>query len=474
MERLRTWASWRGTQPNTPTILHTDIKTVGILQQSILPLNWDSFRNSDSRAVWCIDSLDEASQGSRAPLAIAQALRNLSQAERSRIGLMVTCRENELPPQFTEQIEQLLVEKCRRLRIAAPGRNVAEAICSGPERLDRVLAIIQRSELQDLAEHPAALKWLAHRDGLEVETRAGVWQGVIGELLEQPFQGETPAISRHEDRFLAAARIAFMLEFGDFEEIRLAGPSSSGANPSLESLFQPSEDRELTAAREAVRSGLFQQLGGNIRIRNRHLREWLTSWQLSQLADPVRWEQIREMLGGDDPSDARGNSLSHLLLEVLARENQEASNPDLVAWLQTRQARHVENLLSNLFGAAANSPASIASPELVKRIARLAPRSVFDIALRSHTANWVALSATSKDLAFWIAEALGSQSLVEVAKKSLNDPTEAEAVRVAALRYLATLKEPLDLLAMAKATRSHPTPNARLLSNILHTPEPAC
>ncbi len=465
LDRLRIWLAWRG---DGPTLLHTDIKTIGILQPTILPLNWESWRNSRNQGVWCIDALDEASQGSRAPRAIVQALSGLSPEARTRINLLVTCRENELPPQFAEQLQQLLNCECRTLRIAAPSRREAEEICGSSAALVQVLDTIQRSSLQDLAEHPAALRWLAQRDVVERETRAGVWRGVIGELLDQPFHGEAAALSRHEDRFLAAARIAFMLEFGDFDEIRLSGSVRSGRNPSLESLFQSSEERELEAAREAVRSGLFQQLGGNIRIRNRHLREWLAAWQLRELAEPNRWEQIREILGGDDLSDTSGNSLAHLLLEVLAEEARGTRSPELVKWLEERQTRYVENLLSGLLKAASDASFSIASSDLVKRIVRLAPKFAFDVALRAHTRNWGTLSSTSKDLAFWIAEALASPSLIDVAKSSLDDSAEKEAARIAALRYLDTLDEPVDLLATAK--RMHESAldrSPRLLSYVL-------
>lgn len=446
MKELVQWGEQQG------FFLHTDVRALGNLVQGP-PRNWDAWRTSTANAVWCVDAIDEATDGTKAYLGVAQMVEDLQKEERDRLRLLVSCRENERPPDFVERVSRVMGPPLQ-VRIAAPSWREAEAICGGTNRLTAVLRCMERNSMQELAEHPAVLKSLAANiDGLPQLDRARAWRSVIEGLLVQPFgEGKLPP-GRREDRFKAATRVGFMLHFGNFDVVSTAGPTISLHGPHVEHLFSESEGALLDGVRAAIRSALFQPVAGAYRIRHRHLREWLAAWELLTLGDRDRWEQVRELLGGDN---FRRDLVptAHALSDILGGRPEMS---ELRKWLVATISQHAEHLLAGLFEAAQGAPVSIASRDLLKQVVHQVPLGALNNVLKRQAEDWSSLSPAVKDLVFSLAEVVRSPSVHDAAKRSLNDSSEDEDVRTTALRYLVSTGETIDLRALISRERDRET-----------------
>ncbi|MFZ5438938.1 MAG: hypothetical protein ACOZQL_02960 [Myxococcota bacterium] len=420
----------------------------------VAPAGLERWKHGRAPGVWCIDALDEAPQSSRAAFAVADAWQRLKDEHQDRLNLLVTCRENEVPEKGLERIRATVGREWMRVRIAPPTFEVAAEICGGTEGLRRALTLIETAGLWELAQHPAALRFLArHPFDAEEVTRAKVWRGAIEEVLDAGFELRSRPHSTLSERFRAAARLAFMLEFGPSEWARCGGGDSRA--PLLSEAFGPREVREILAAEEVVLSALFVRSGERVRIASRHLREWLVAFQVLELCGPDRWAQVRQVI-----RDRSRPTLAESILEVVGVHN---VNRELVDWLAA--TARVE-FFAHAVAAADLAPIGLASPQVVRRIVVATPRQQLERELLDGSNKWNEHKRGGKELMLWIAAQASSRVFIDIAQSTLTDAHEDHHVRTAALGYLKHIGAKIDWREKAE-TISQQEGSSRLLANVL-------
>lgn len=417
-------------------VLFTDLRG---LEDRLEPPGWTEWTNEGGPRLWLVDSLDE---NSKAHATMLNLIKRLPQTRKSELNILVSCRENEIPPGFASDISAALGAKCRELLIAPPDRAEAERIC-GADKLEKVLSAIRTKDLREASGQPAVLKWLANLSPSELQqaSKATLWRGIIHALLEPkpPALGERADLPSLEVRFRAASRIAFFLEFGDFPSIRAAGSDVLTVTPTIDELFPTTEDQASSlriAAFHVLRTNLFRPLGDGFRIHHRHLREWLVAFELARM-QPL---QIEELIGnGSGHLDALRARIGEALSELRPPEETKVWLAGELNQFKESLKETVGDFLSRFLKATEKAPYGI-DPTLVIQQLRAVDRKTLDEALTEAAAEWETLTNKQRVTLLQIAQELESRALAQYAQASLTTPSVPESLGEQAVEYLESIE----------------------------------
>lgn len=261
------------------------------------PSWWERWKACEDEAVWIVDGLDEDARKDRQSFKILQLLQG-AEGARARLHLIALCRTNEIPDRFEKGLEDLYGAwspdhplGLRRLRLAGLDRETARTHV-GQSRFDRVCQLIRSNDLQALAPLPAALTFLARKDG-ENLTKADVWEGVLKDLLREKRDDlARPSFKAEvEGRFAVARKLAALATFCDIEPIQ--------PDVGLERVFPEAvHGYEVlrVAAREAWKASIFERADRGYRFSQDHVRQWLTAFALREMT----LLQLRPLLSRED------------------------------------------------------------------------------------------------------------------------------------------------------------------------------
>lgn len=432
------------------------------------PQGWGEWRATGGPTTWFIDSLDESDA---APNRVLTLVRTLDAPRRSELSIFVSCRENEVPPTFLGELGNLLGSVVTEVRIAPPDLREARAICGVDETVfSSMLDAIHRNDLRELAEQPAALKWLASQgDSISNQSATKVWQGVIEGILEAAARRPGERLSPLLHRFRAAARLAFFLEFGDFDRVRTSGTNALAQHPSVDALFANNDHGEpgqrlLQPVYEVIRSGLVRPANGGLRIHHRHLREYLAAVQLQEL-DPL---QVEELLGdGDGGLDQGRRRIAEALLDLAPDDRVRQWLASHLLPLQHQQTSTVDGHFTRVLDEVERSPWGLhAHEQVIKQLAALdgseLDRTVSRFARDAK--DWSRLTEKQRVFLYSVAERVRTKTLIERAREELESKTDLRS-KEDAFEYLTRVGEAPDLPRLARKVSVDKEP--RLLAKVL-------
>lgn len=420
----------------------------------VKPLWWDGWAEGGSQARWIVDAIDEDERsGDRRIDEILGLLEELDEA-RSRLHVLFFCRESEVPPAFLKRAERLFgtwspsrPTGLRRLRLAGLDRESARALV-GADSFERVCRVIEASGLRELAALPAVLEHLKESPSAEPLDRVAIWRGVLRDLLcQRPDRpGFAPSGVEAEDRFEVVQWLSAVLTFSSQRELRV---------PDLESLI-PSEVPQFRllreAAREALRTAVFEPAGSGFRFAQDHVREWFAAFALRDMP-PLR---ARPLLtdGSGAPNPAHAG-----ILDLLARIGNDA----LRSWIEQAHGgmappsgalpwtlAEALRALDTLQGLSRTSPWGLAlwDEERLGRIA--APGLGEEIARRLDAP----LSPPEQELLLDVALATGAAEALGPALRIVRDEGQSPRARVLAADLLVRLAADGQLASLEPWVRS--------------------
>ena len=254
--------------------------TIGLALQR---LGWDEWVASGAQASWIVDSLDEGEliQANVHQL-ILHDLRSLDESVRSRLRVIIFCRETDLPEPLLAGLASLYPDSFAAVELLPLTESGARYLL-GQTTFDRVLATIKKFGLQSVASYPAPLKYI-ERHLNEQLTAAGIWEGVLKELLEEKSEHRAKrgfAFPGTEERFAAAKHLACVMTFAGIARVVATEQDKSGL-PLGELVREqihglgPSH----LAAQCAIQSTMFT--AG--RFSQKHLRERMCALALNDMA----------------------------------------------------------------------------------------------------------------------------------------------------------------------------------------------
>jgi hypothetical protein len=258
--------------------------------RSIEPGEWPQWRDGKDQAAWIIDSLDEGELlQPNISTEIIRLIKELDNAARQRLKVVVFGREAEIPQRFVEFLHKQYAVGFQDVELMPLDRDNARHMVG--EQFDAVLSVIESRRLQGVCSIPAALRFIAdHRDDADLSEEA-VWRGVLENLLRE--KAKTPGRkarnqSEIDQLFGAAKRIAVILTFSDFDAL---GNEESTSLPSVGQLFN-SDTRPgkatVAAARDAVQTEMFSRG----RFAQKNIREWMCAFGLEDFG----LERLRVLL----------------------------------------------------------------------------------------------------------------------------------------------------------------------------------
>ena len=399
---------------------------------------WTEWKASTRAVTWCVDALDEGEE--RRPhvgRALTGLLLKLSEEERARLRLLVTCRGNEVPPDFVRELAEALctTEVEAVLELAPVDSREAEAICGGQEALERVKERIRTCNLKEIAGSPAVLRELARiQPEAASTTEADIWRSLLKDLLVKPVRHRVQRPQAElESRFLAAQRLGLLLTFGDFDEVVDEEPFAPG--PSLEAVFANVPEL-LPAARDACRSTMFQLSRVGFRIHHRHVREWLAAFALDGLEKRGGGEKARALLSGHDGRLSKTHATIATLLQPL-------THAELGQWLKDELTNIGAELLEGLFVAARKAPFQLSFQRA--ELSLLAGKPGIEALLEHKASQLSSLSTPELSLLLQVSLDLRFGGLRTIAIDLALDDKAAYPVRVDAVQYLSALGTPDDL-----------------------------
>jgi hypothetical protein len=304
--------------------------------QPLAPPWWPEWRDSDHKATWIIDSLEEGQRRDAGLCpSLIQLLEELSPDRRQRLRLVAFAREGDLRqvyPELEGKLRAIFGEDFLVADLLPLGVDNARDLLrqSGGDDAgwERVLGLIRRNHLQRLAGYPAVLSFLSRQRASATLSVSDVWEGVLQKLLEELHyhSQSTPFHAELERRFAASARIAAVLTLSGHEElVEEQGLASSiaGPRPTLSQVIPvpepPHQKATQAAAAEALRSAMFRPTGEGHRFLHRNVRDWMAAFGMSRL----RLAQLRPVLQATPgalgvPASIRPelSDLARLLIEV--------------------------------------------------------------------------------------------------------------------------------------------------------------
>jgi hypothetical protein len=364
---------------------------------------------------------------------------------------------NEIPAGFLERLDRLFGEwrpdrpqGLRRVRLAGLDREEARQII-GLDRFEHVCRLIRESRLAELASLPIVLEHLRQKE-IESLTQEEVWRGVLEGLLRDKRGRERPF--EIEDCFGVVQRIAAVLTFSGRRGLGIDAPGPR--SPDLETLLPPNqpEFRILRqAAREAVRTAVFERTEDGFRFAQDHVREWFAAFALREMS----LVRVHPLL--TDESGAP-NPLHRGLMGILA-------------WISPN--REVRDWIVEAHGGVA--PPSDAAPwsleqaiQALDRLQDLARSSAWGLDLwREERLGHFAVPGMGPEIArrldlplqpreqqllLDLARAIGAPEAVQTAVRLLQEPSQDERVRVLAAELLDQLGAEEDLEPLSQWARS--------------------
>ncbi|MES1242587.1 MAG: hypothetical protein ABUT39_13315 [Acidobacteriota bacterium] len=422
---------------------------------SLKPPWWDSWR-SRGEAWWIVDAIDEDERRGDCRIdEILDLLEELTKEERSRLHVLFFCRESEVPAKFLSRAERLFGSwsvarppGLRRLRLAGLDRGSARDLV-GEDALERICGLIEANGLQEIAALPAVLESLKKYEPGRSLDRREVWRGVLLSLLREPRSSGRISTSpiEVEDLFAVSQRLAALLTFSDRQE---------GWGTDFETLVHPDEKefrvlRE--AARQAVRTAVFEPSGAGFRFAQDHVRQWFAAFALEDLSLAGARPLLTAEDGSPNPAHA---GIMDLLTKI-------AKDPALRRWIDEVHGGIVppsgavpwtlaeaRNALDRLQERARTAPWGLALGN-EKRLAQLAtPGLGAEIARRLEEP----LVATEYELLLDAALAVGAPEVVPTAVRILLNRALEPRLRTRAADLVAELGSGEELQSLDVWTRS--------------------
>ncbi|HWM95072.1 MAG TPA: hypothetical protein VN493_30230 [Thermoanaerobaculia bacterium] len=427
-------------------------------ESPVKPVWWDAWAAGARRACWIVDAIDEDERsGDRRIDEILGLIEDLPEEARFRLHVLFFCRESEVPPAFLERAGGLFGDwspshpgGLRRLRLAGLDRESARALV-GDEAFERICRVIEANRLKELAALPIVLEHLKDSPSVEPVDRLEVWRGVLKDLLwQRPGRAQpTPSGIEMEDRFEVVQWLAAALTFSSLRELRVSD---------LEDLIPreiPGGEFRLLreAAREALRTSVFEPSGRGFRFAQDHVREWFAALALREM--PLL--RARPLLTGES---GRPNPAHAGVLDLLARI---AADARLRSWIDQAHGGIVPPsgslpwtldeavvALDRLQGLARSSPWGLAlwDEERLRQIG--APGLGSEIARRLEEP----LSPGEQELLLQVALVIGASRIVQPAVRIVRDRSASQGVRALAANLLARLGSAGDLAPLEPWVRS--------------------
>jgi hypothetical protein len=331
-----------------------------------VPSWWRDWRQSDARAAWIVDALDEGerrAQGALCP-ALLHLLAALSQEELQRLRLLIFARDGDLrdaAPDFESGLKEIFGRGFFVAQLLPLDTENARDLVRA-EHWDRILALIESNSLQAVAGYPAALQLLEQLPSAATLSIQDTWKGILQQLLKEHhyhFQAFRTELDR---RFASSARIAAILTLTGHEEIATSG---GRLQPTVSQLFPvpepPYQAATHAAATEAIRSTMFQPTPEAYRFRHKNVREWMAAFGLARL--PLG--KLSPVFTAAPTSHSAPPSIRpelNDLAQILVRVHED---PAVQAWVQ----RALRSMPSDLF-----APSLHEVRRLLDRLEQLADR----------------------------------------------------------------------------------------------------
>ncbi|HUO10231.1 MAG TPA: hypothetical protein VM008_18130, partial [Phycisphaerae bacterium] len=242
---------------------------------------WTDWKQSNRRAVWLIDGVDDAARRNIVTEAILNPVESLTAEERARLTLFVFCRGSEIPTAFEQTLQEVYSDKLRRVQLAPLDGDSARELpfIKDSATFDKVCDSITKYRLSGYGGYPAVLSFLAKRENDDPITPSDVWRGVLIELLNDRDRTNPKLLN---EQFDAVTRIAAALTFSREHQV-LERPGIGNIGVTIERLF-PLErlvDGRLRDAAELVtKSAIFERTAHGCRIVAGHVQEWLTAFAI--------------------------------------------------------------------------------------------------------------------------------------------------------------------------------------------------
>jgi hypothetical protein len=431
---------------------------------SLRPAWWDDWLSAESPAWWIVDAIDEDERrGDCRTDEILELFEDLPKEARSRLHILFFCRESEEPQPFLSRAERLFgawsathPAGLRRLRLAGLDRESARDHV-GAEAFERVCRLIEVNGLQEIAALPSVLKHLGRVDPDQPLERLEIWRGLLKDLLrERPGRASFPVFRTEvEERFEVVQWLAAVLTFSGQRELRNDAP---GSGPDLETLIPSGilgwnlqNSRE--AARESLRTAVFEPAGDGFRFAQDHVREWFAALALKDML-LVRARPLLTIESGKPTPVHTG------FMDLLGKV---AVDPELRNWIEQAHGGLVPpsgtvpwtlaeaiRALDKLQEWARTSPWGLALWH-EERLARLAaPRLGAEI---THRLEGL-LSPAEQELLLDVALAVGAPEPLQLAIHIVRDRERESRVRTRAADVVAKLGGSEELEALEPWVRS--------------------
>ena len=305
---------------------------------------WEEWKDGAGEAYWLIDGLDELQlRAPRVSDEIVDVLQKLTGPERARLKLLITCRENEVPNNFIDEIRKVYSSEEVAVRLAPLDRNEARRILKDESQFERICLLSHRYQLRAIAGLPAVVRELEQipADQSKELTVGDVWRRLIVRLAKEASALANRKAFTAEKRVDAAQRIALALVATGCDEI----VEDDVGGPSLANLFG-TESILLAQARDALVSGLFQRTSTGYRICQRNVCEWLCAFELSRISLGTKgFERIRSLVA--DGSGGISNAFKQSLRLFAATGDTKAH-----VWVKDILLREAISIIDSLERAA--------------------------------------------------------------------------------------------------------------------------
>ncbi|GAF77540.1 unnamed protein product, partial [marine sediment metagenome] len=408
--------------------------TVGCL---IKDPEWDRWCSGTERACWIVDSFDEGELlQPNIWTEIKRLIKDADEAARDRLTLIIFVRETEAPEGLIKFLTQFYGQNFIDVELMPLDIKNARRMIAQKD-FDATLAAIRTHSLQGVCCIPAALEYISRHTDATGLTEAGVWEGVLKELLRE--KGKSAArklVPRQEIdcQFKAAARMAVILTFSELSGLAEEGATSNA--PSVAELFKADpflREPRLQAARDAIKTAMF--IGG--RFAQKNIREWMCAFGLRD----VSLSRLKPLITDQDGNLTRRHWGVISLLHKTTKDKKEIRE-----WLCEKNGGVVpQSDLSTLTLAEAT--------EIVDRLERIANTTEWNVGLWGERGLKnlrvggigdllaerlvdTSRSVTKRDLLVQIAIETESREVLSVAKTLVADTSENENLRRSALGLL--------------------------------------
>jgi len=420
------------------------------------PGEWAEWCNGQDRACWILDAIDEAELiETNVSARIAHLLEGLNEEARGRLKLIMFGRETEIPSPFTDSLRTLYQDDFRDVELMPLDRDNARRMV--PEQtFAAVLSVIQDKRLQGVCNVPAALAYITqHKNDAELSEDI-VWKGILESLLQEKSstQGRRKQPRSEVDQlFLAAARIAVVLTFSDYE--RLGNDHSPPQALSVGQLFKSDSrpgEPTVIAAREAIQTEMFSRHG----FAQKNIREWMCAFGLKECS----LGRLRVLLTDKDDKLCREHWAVISLLTKIGRpevrdwiRDKNGGVPPL-SDLSTLTLAEVKDIVDRLEAIADTTPweVSLWGDRGLKRLNVAGVGKMLAERLRDPSR-----STNKRSLLVQIALETSAREALPVARAIVENVKDDDKLRYSALVLMLRLATPQEFQALESfVRRAHP------------------